>query len=48
MDAATALRVLLDQVDYTAGACRPNEMVGAVVSRELLQQCKDALKEQKK
>ena len=27
----TALSVVLDQVDYTKGACRPNEMVGAVL-----------------
>ena len=32
----TMLRLILDQVDYTNGACRPNEMVGAVLPRELI------------
>jgi len=43
VDTATALRVLLDQVDYTAKACRPNEMVGAVLSREVIAMCREAL-----
>ena len=43
LDTATALRLLLERVDYTAGACKPHETVGAVVSYDVLQQCRDAL-----
>lgn len=43
MNVATALRTLLDQVDYTAGACRPNELVGAVLPAEIIKLCRDAL-----
>lgn len=43
MDPATALRVLLDQVDYTKGACTPTEMVGAVLPREVITLCREAL-----
>lgn len=38
-----ALRVILDQVDYTKDACSPTEMVGAVLSTEVIQICRDAL-----
>lgn len=38
-----ALRTILDQVDYTSGACRPNELVGAVLPTEVIQLCKDSL-----
>lgn len=31
-----ALGAILDAVDYTSGACRPTEMVGAVLPEELL------------
>ena len=40
---AEATRVLLDQVDYMAGNCRPNEMVGAVLSRQVIALVRDAL-----
>lgn len=40
---AGALGVLLDQVDYTAGACRLNEMVGAVLSKEVIELCRQRL-----
>ncbi len=36
MDCKTALLTLLDQVDYTSGACRVNEMVGAVLPKEVI------------
>jgi hypothetical protein len=36
MTAREWLQVLLDQIDYERGACRPDEMVGACVSREVL------------
>jgi hypothetical protein len=36
MDCRTALLTVLDQVDYTNGACRLNEMVGAVLPKEVI------------
>lgn len=45
-DSADALRAalgtLLDAVDYERGACRPNELVGAVLPRETLSLARDA------
>lgn len=38
-----ALQTLLDQVDYTAGACAPTEMVGAVLPIEIIQMTKGVL-----
>ena len=38
-----ALKLLLDQVDYTRGYCRPNEMIGALVSAEVMRLCRKAL-----
>ena len=38
-----ALRVLLDQVDYTSGACALNEPVGGVLPTEIIRKAKDAL-----
>lgn len=48
LDAATSrvedsLRVVLDQVDYTAGNCRPNEMVSAVLSKEVIAEARSSL-----
>jgi hypothetical protein len=42
---AEALRTLLDQVDYTADPpnCRMNELVGAVLPREVITLCRNAL-----
>jgi len=37
------LQVVLDCVDYTAGNCRANEMVGAVLPAEIIEQAKNAL-----
>lgn len=31
-----ALNLVLDQVDYTSGACRANEMVGAVLGKNII------------
>lgn len=42
MDCRTALLTLLDQVDYTAGNCRPNEMVGAVLDKRVIALCREA------
>lgn len=49
MSCADALRTLLDQMDYTAKppACRPTDMVGAVVPAEVLQLCREALATEK-
>lgn len=43
-DLLTYCQVLLDQMDYTAGNCQVNEMVGAVVSTEVLTKLKDAMR----
>lgn len=42
-----ALQTLLDQVDYTAGACTATEMVGAVLPREVIELCHNVLQETK-
>lgn len=38
-----ALQVLLDSVDYTAGACGPTEMVAAVLPVVLIEKARKAL-----
>lgn len=40
-----ALRMLLDQIDYTRGNCRVTEMIGAVLSREAIAVARCALRE---
>jgi len=40
-----ALQLVLDQVDYINGNCRPNEMVGAVLPEEILKKVRGALDE---
>ncbi len=42
------LGVVLDQVDYTSGACAVTEMVGAVLSIDVIQNARSALKGGKK
>ena len=37
------LNVILDCADYTAGNCRVNEMVGAVLPKEIIEQARAAL-----
>jgi hypothetical protein len=44
LDTNALLRLLLDSVDYTGGACRPNEMIGAVLPKSLLEKCKESVK----
>jgi len=39
-----ALRLLLDNIDYDAGNCRVNEMIGAVLPMEVLRTAKRALR----
>ena len=41
------LQVILDQVDYTSGACRVNEQVGGVLDLNILAQARAILKETK-
>ncbi len=43
MDCRTALLTVLDQVDYTNGACRMNEMVGAVLPKEVIALARKAI-----
>jgi hypothetical protein len=43
MDCRTALATVLDSVDYTAGNCRPNEMVGAVLPKEMIVMARQAI-----
>ena len=40
-----ALQLVLDQVDYINGNCRPNEMVGAVLSEDIIKKVRGALDE---
>lgn len=42
-----ALQVLLDAIDYTSGNCRVNEMVGAVLPKELIEKAKAAIAQAK-
>lgn len=42
-----ALLLLLDQVDYTAGACRLTEQVGAVLPIEVIERCREAINDAK-
>lgn len=41
---ATVLEVLLDQVDYTSGACRPNELIGGVLPLAVLNRAKQVVR----
>lgn len=38
-----ALRLILDQVDYTKGACGLTEMVGACLDKQVIETCHQAL-----
>jgi hypothetical protein len=42
-----ALQVVLDQIDYTQGACTPTEMVGACLPREVLEMAHEVLENTK-
>lgn len=46
MKTIDALKLLLDQVDYTRGACSLTEMVGAVLPKEVIEQCRKAIKDE--
>ena len=43
MDCRTALLTVLDQVDYTSGACGVTEMVGAVLPKEIIALARKAI-----
>jgi hypothetical protein len=36
------LSVMLDAVDYTADACRPNELIGAVLDQDVIRSAQQA------
>lgn len=40
----SSLQVVLDSADYMAGNCRMNEMVGAVLPKEVIALAREALK----
>lgn len=40
-----ALLTVLDQVDYKKGACAATEMVGAVLSKQVLEMCHEVLED---
>ena len=42
-EARIALRLLLDNIDYDAGNCRVNELIGAVLPIEILRRAKKAI-----
>lgn len=44
MNCRDALLLVLDQVDFTAGACSFAEMVGAVLPKEVIEKAQEALK----
>ena len=37
-----ALLLLLDQIDYTRGACGPTELIGALIAPDILAKCRRA------
>lgn len=39
-----ALNLILDQIDYTSGACRVNEMIGTVLGKNLIEAVRGILK----
>lgn len=43
LSTSEALRLILDQVDYTAGACNLTELVGAVLPEDVIATCRQAL-----
>ena len=46
MDCRTALLTVLDQVDYTNGACGLTEMVGACLPKEVISMARKAIAEE--
>lgn len=48
LDCYTALLTILDQVDYTEGACTPTEMVGACLPLEVIKLAREAIAEEKR
>lgn len=46
MNCRTALITVLDQIDYTNGACGMTEMVGAVLPKEIIALARKAIAEE--
>ena len=46
MTCKEALLTVLDQVDYTEGACGPNEMVGACLPAEVIDLARKAIRDE--
>lgn len=46
MTCKEALQLLLDQVDYTSGACSLTEMVGACLPKEVIKLCRQVIKDE--
>ncbi len=46
LSSSDALKLLLDQVDYTKGACGFSSMVGAALPVEVIDKCRAALAEE--
>ncbi len=43
LEVRTCLQLVLDAVDYTAGAGKPTEMVGALLPKEIIERSRKAL-----
>lgn len=43
-----ALLLLLDQVDFTAGACSVTDMVGACIPAGVIEKCREAIAAEKR
>lgn len=47
MTCREALLLLLDQMDFTAGACSPTNMVAACVPTDVIEKCREAIANEK-
>lgn len=43
MKCRDALLLLLDQIDFTKGACSPTDMVGACIDTRVFERCREAI-----
>jgi len=46
MNTRDALELVLDQVDYMAGQCRPNEMIGAILPTEIIELARKTIEDE--
>lgn len=44
IELSVAVKLLLDHIDYTAGNCKPNEQVGAVLPKSIIELARKAVK----